>query len=403
MAVDHNLANILVDSHDEKSMIIDLTKDNTLVKGDFSGGNYFSIQYNDEGDIEWQISPKIKLTFAFIPDKNEITYVKFEKFKKEKKGSPWVPAGDIKLSKFGFAQIIALLDFVANDIDLKGVKEKRLTIADGTLALDDETIKKIKTVLADTETAVNFKDAIEGLLDNEDIVTSKDIVAVGYRKSQIEEFRKLLYEDGYLETYKIHHSITKLGNESAWQYFFEHNDWIWGYGLSYIWSGPFDDDPVEKVVAGHTFFQGGKRADGVLSTMAEIKNFVVVEIKLPEDPLLEEALNPYRSECWRISKEVSGGISQCQKTKHKFSQQVRDKVELKKENGDPTGESIYSIKPRSYLLIGNLNEFKAEHGINEEKLSSFELFRNSNIDPEIITYDELYQRAVHMMLHGEKS
>lgn len=403
MSLDPKFATILTDSNSEESTIVDMTKDNTLIKGDFSGGNYFSIQFNDEGNVEWQISPKIKLTFAFIPEKNDITYVRFEKFKKSRKDSPWVSDGVVTLSAFGFAQIRALLDFIANDIDLKSVKEKRLSIADGTLALDDETIKKIRTVLADTKTAVNFKDAIEGLLNNEDIVTSKDIVAVGYRKSQIEEFRKLLEEEGYLEEYKIQHSITKPGNESAWQYFFEHNDWIWGYGLSYIWSGPFDDDPVEKVVAGHTFFQGGKRADGVLSTMAEIKNFVVVEIKLPEDSLLEEALNPYRSECWRISKEVSGGISQCQKTKHKFLQQVRDKVELKKENGDPTGESIYSIKPRSYLLIGNLNQFIGEHGINEEKLSSFELFRSSNIDPEIITYDELYQRAVHMMQHVEKS
>lgn len=403
MSLDPNLAKILVDNHDEESMIIDLTKDNTLVKGDFSGGNYFSIQYNDDGDIEWQISPKIKLTFAFIPDKNDITYVKFEKFKKVKKDDPWVSDGVVTLSTFGFAQIRALLDFIANDIDLKSVKEKRLTIADGTLSIDDDTIKKIRTVLADTKTATNFKDAIEGLLNNEEIVTSRDIVAVGYRKTQLEEFRKLMEEEGYVEKYRSSHEIKKEGNEAVWQYFFEHNDWIWGYGLSYIWSGPFDEDPVEKVVAGHTFFQGGKRADGVLSTMAEVKNFVVVEIKLPEDPLLDDALTPYRLECWRISKEISGGIAQCQKTKHKFLKQVQDKIELKKENGDPTGESIYSIKPRSYLLIGNLNEFKVEHGINEEKLSSFELFRNSNIDPEIITYDELYQRAVHMMQHFEKS
>ena len=43
--------------------------------------------------------------------------------------------------------------------------------------------------------------------------------------------------------------------------------------------------------------------------------------------------------------------------------------------------------------MGNNAEFRTEYGINELKLRSFELLRKNTISPEIITYDELYERA----------
>lgn len=378
----------------DESRIIDATKDNTLTKGNFSGGKYFSIQFSDEIG-EWQISPKIKLTFSFIPDKNDISYVKIQKLKKV--SNEWIEQECLKLSSFGFKHIGTLLNFISNDLDLKSVTNKKLTIAENTIDIDTETIKKIKTVLSDNKSLQFFKKTIQDLMNNSELVTSEDVVAVGYRKNELKTFKNLLNETGFIDKYKSDNKIIKPGYESVWQFFFEKNPWIWGYGLSYVWSGPFDENPVEKIVTGHTFFQSGKRADGVLSTISTIKSFVIVEIKLPDHELLEQASKAYRKECWKISGEVSGGISQCQKTKHKFISQVKDKLNLTNNDGNPTGETIYAIKPKSFLIVGNLDQFKTEHGINEEKYSSFELFRNSNIDPEIITYDELYQRANHIV------
>ncbi len=266
---------------------------------------------------------------------------------------------------------------------------------------DVEKLDEILNALIENKTIVKessfFEDKIQELLKNSKVVTSEDVVAVGYRKNQLEVFNKLLNEDDYLEKYKNKHNIKKPGQESAWQFFFEKNPWIWGYGLNYVWSGPFDENPIEKVVSGHTFFQSGKKADGVLSTISQIKSFVIVEIKLPEHELLEPASDPYRKECWKISGEVTGGIAQCQKTKHKFVSEVKNKVDLIDDNGDPTGETIYAVRPKSFLIVGNLRQFKTEYGINDEKFSSFELFRNSNVDPEIITYDELFERAKYIV------
>jgi hypothetical protein len=59
----------------------------------------------------------------------------------------------------------------------------------------------------------------------------------------------------------------------------------------------------------------------------------------------------------------------------------------------PTGEHLFSYHPRSILIIGSLEQFKTPTGINKEKFRSFELLRRHTIRPEVITFDELYERA----------
>jgi hypothetical protein len=49
--------------------------------------------------------------------------------------------------------------------------------------------------------------------------------------------------------------------------------------------------------------------------------------------------------------------------------------------------------PKAFLVAGNLGEFVADKGVNEEKHRSFELLRRNTLTPEIITFDELYERA----------
>jgi hypothetical protein len=71
------------------------------------------------------------------------------------------------------------------------------------------------------------------------------------------------------------------------------------------------------------------------------------------------------------------------------------------EDGAPTGETLFLYQPRSFLVIGSLAEFRAAHGINEEKYSSFELFRRNVAAPEIITFDELFERARFIVEAGE--
>jgi len=69
------------------------------------------------------------------------------------------------------------------------------------------------------------------------------------------------------------------------------------------------------------------------------------------------------------------------------TQQVR-KLTDRDADGNPTGEETYGYMPRSFLVAGRLNEFVTEHGVNEDRHRSFELFRRNTSSPEIITFDE---------------
>src|SRR5690606_26802022 len=110
----------------------------------------------------------------------------------------------------------------------------------------------------------------------------------------------------------------------------------------------------------------------------------------------------YRPNVFPPSSELSGGISQIQKTVQSSLENLVNKISPTDFEGNPTGEEIFMYKPKSFLLVGNLEEFIAENGINKEKYSSFELYRKSIKDIEIITFDELLERAKFIINSNEK-
>jgi hypothetical protein len=74
-------------------------------------------------------------------------------------------------------------------------------------------------------------------------------------------------------------------------------------------------------------------------------------------------------------------------------EEIGRKITLNDAAGNPTGETLFNVEPRSFLVIGSLDEFVAEHGINETKFRSFEMYRRNTRRPEILTFDELLHRA----------
>jgi hypothetical protein len=111
-----------------------------------------------------------------------------------------------------------------------------------------------------------------------------------------------------------------------------------------------------------------------------------VEIKKSNTDLLQE--QEYRSGCWGVSAELSNAVTQTQKTvfeftHHRFRDHQKDKF------GNDIGKTVYSIEPRSFLVIGNLSQILG----NDDKIACFELYRRNIKAPEILTFDELFQRA----------
>jgi hypothetical protein len=225
-------------------------------------------------------------------------------------------------------------------------------------------------------------------------IDKEDIKGLGHKKEQLEIFKNMLYTKDYFESIKAKNNIDK--DEKVWQLFFENNTWILGYGLNYIFNSELEDKRLEQVVSGYDFKNSGKRVDLFMKTKGLINSLCFGEIKTHKTQLLKQTSNAYRGECWAMSDELAGGVAQIQKTVQKSVENIKTKTEIKDNNGDLTGEQLYLYQPKSFLLIGSLKEFMKNDNINEDKFSSFELFRRNMFNPEIITYDELYERAKHI-------
>jgi hypothetical protein len=265
----------------------------------------------------------------------------------------------------------------------------------GSLVIPDEQLRRmvLSNIQARTLLQEN-QDLFAEVLRSE--MTKQDIVAVGYRKKQLQVFLRLLKDDDYFESLR---SQKNCGPEALWQQYFERNQWIFGYGLSYIPVAGLTDRKLEQVVQGHSIASDGKRVDALLRTRGIISSLCFVEIKTHKTHLLRD--KPYRVGCWAASDELAGGISQVHGTVAAAAATLRTKLSLQDEDGFPTGEEAFNYLPRSFLVIGSLGQFVGERGISEEQYRSFELLRRNITNPEIITFDELYERARFIVAQSE--
>ena len=381
-----------------ESEIVDKHHTDTLYTHQFKRGDgkYFTVVSKDDNDVPDSIEVqhpevvrnKIKTTLTFIKSATggaikDISLKRFKYYKKEH----WIEQTEQIVFSFRiFKELIGFLQSL-DSLNLNDINERRIPLGNSP-TLDDETIRQFNT-LALTKTG---QELIREMIRNGDI-TSTDIVNIGYRKAQLEIFRKLLKSTDYVKEYRTTYAIKKVGIEPVWQHFFESNPWIFGYGLNYIFNQPLEGEKLEQIVRGADISQSGKTADGLLKTTGIINSLCLVEIKTHVTELLKK--DPYRADSWQASDELNGGIAQAQKTTQKTVENITVSPELRTKDvdGNPTGEVIFSYHPKSYLIIGSLSEFMTEHGVNKEKFASFELLRKNILRPEVITFDELYNRA----------
>ncbi|MFD6336175.1 Shedu immune nuclease family protein [Streptomyces sp. NPDC060131] len=155
-----------------------------------------------------------------------------------------------------------------------------------------------------------------------------------------------------------------------------------------------DRNAPATVTTGANLFGGaGKRIDAIMRSKGLISSMLFGEIKTHDTELLSRT--PYRAGVFQASKELGGGVAQVQKTASKAQQLISSKflTQIYEEDGTPTGIELSTTRPRQVVVIGSLREFLQNGDVNPEKLSSFELYRTSIQDVEVITFDELYERA----------
>jgi hypothetical protein len=175
-------------------------------------------------------------------------------------------------------------------------------------------------------------------------------------------------------------------SEEQWDVFFRNNRWIFGHGLAYQFLGQVEGQPhYGGVTVSGT---GGQRGDFLMSTEAQARFTVLVEIKKPNSELV--ANKEYRNKVYELGEDLTGGVSQLQSNCRTWvleGSRHEDNVERL------AAEGISTYEPKGILVIkdtGQLND-------NKNKKATFELFRRNLHNPEIITYDELLERAKYLI------
>jgi hypothetical protein len=237
----------------------------------------------------------------------------------------------------------------------------------------------------------NDPDAFRQLITDD--TSASDVVAVAYRRKQVEHFHHLLEDDDYFDAQV---ELTGTGRpEDVWQGFFEANPWILGISLAGQILTSWSSEKLEQVVAGRSVAGVGKRTDALLRTAGRIRSLVFAEFKTHRTPLLEPRKEPYRSGCCGPSADLAGGVAQLQGTVHRALTEIGERLaSIAPDGSEIPDDYSYLIRPRAFLLVGSLEQLRGpQGGVHTDRFRSFELYRRNTAEPEILTYDELLARA----------
>jgi antiviral defense system Shedu protein SduA len=379
---------------DEESTIGNYWTD-TIYPNDFTNGagKFFNIVAEEQGGTTIEYQPpypsrnRVKLTVTFLREGGEIKEVTLKKFKQYKsrgvdrwEEQSFGPGEPMTFTHFTFEKLLGFLKLLT-ELDLANLNERRIALRETTgEAIDPETLAKMQSLLSQPDGLA----MVEELLRNGSI-TSRDLVNIGYRKNQLEVFSSLLSDPERIASYCVEHRITTTQQEKAWQHFFKKNEWIFGYGLDYRFLSILQREA--HIAAEDVAGRDGSIADFLLGAT----NFtVLVEVKKPSTRLFDERRN--RAGSWKLSAELIDAVSQI--LEQKASWQVKAEVNAL-GNFDDEGNLIAqkTIDPKSILIVGSNSQFSGTEKERAIKLRTFELFRRDSRNLEILTYDELYERA----------
>jgi hypothetical protein len=211
------------------------------------------------------------------------------------------------------------------------------------------------------------------------------------RRRQLRIFEYFLDDPVNLQKYATAQKLTDAKDEKIWQHYFEQNPWIFGYGLDYQYLNVLQR---EATIGSPTV--GGTDQELIDFLMGTSEYTVLVEIKTAETPLMAATKN--RSNSWRLSNELIHAQSQILEQRASFQAYVdANHDSLYTKDGDRVHQN--TLNPRVILVIGRTSAL-AEAGSAKEqdiKKRTFELYRRELHSITVLTYDELLERARHIV------
>ncbi|WP_188410775.1 Shedu immune nuclease family protein [Agaricicola taiwanensis] len=201
-----------------------------------------------------------------------------------------------------------------------------------------------------------------------------------------EEVNILLGRRQGLEDFE-EHMRARDWSEAQWQDFFERENWVFGYGLDYRVMRQF----------GRELTVGGGGTDNrdrpVIDFLMNFTDYtVLVEIKKPSTKIFRPSRGG-RAGTWEFSSEFMSAVSQILEQKAEWLSFAQSGDHL---NAAGTERLVARTRnARTILVIGSRDEFTATKDIRSSTimLDTFELFRRENRSIDIVTFDELLERA----------
>ncbi|MXN63790.1 DUF4263 domain-containing protein [Stappia sp. GBMRC 2046] len=315
---------------------------------------------------------KTQVTALISQDSASIKRVTLQTFKS--RVGNWYQGDEKDAFTFRSDEFERLLEFLnrIKFIDLSNedrFQVEDISVADGPKIITDATdralINKIKQLDA-SERERLFRSL------HTDLTTEEINLLLG-RRQALEEFSVHLEEGDWSET--------------NWQDFFERESWVFGYGLDYRIMRPFDR---EMVVGAAGTDNRNKPTVDFLMNFTDYT--VLVEIKRPDTPIFQTKKSG-RAGTWRFSTAFMDAISQVLEQKAEWLSAAQTG-----EHFDKSGTRRLEARTRdakTILVIGNSSEFDQAGNLRDAtvKRDTFELYRRDTRTLEILTFDELFDRA----------
>ncbi len=300
-------------------------------------------------------------------DNNRIGFV-LQKFR----GDTGNPSKDTNFSFYDneFHELLEFLNLV-RFIDLSDTNNFKLSLSNLREKVlvnreDKELLDSLAHLQGDDR--VNFLEKMR-----ESTLTKQDLDILSGRKDGLHIFHRKLY-------------VEKDWDELQWQNFFSENTWIFGYGLDYRFLSI-----LQKEAAVSDVDVDGKNTVNSDFLLGSTDFTVLVELKKPDTLLFEQGKN--RSHSWRLSQYLVYSVSQI--LAQKAAWEIKSSQTNYDENGQPITQN--TSDPKAILIIGRKDEIDGNPRDFEIKQKTFELYRRDSRNVEILTYDELYERAYYIV------
>ena len=369
---------------------------NTMYKHPWKkvGGAYVSVVFEEDEEtpegVEIHTHPnarnRVKVKLSWVRESDEIKAIEIKKFK-HYKNDGWLPAGD---TFFGEAESVTIspttlgliLDFLrtVSELDIGEINQRRMSLSvDGDIPLDEQMKRQLRTFLS----RPGGQDFIAELIHT-GFLQSGDIVNAEYRRIELQRFEDMMNDSAALREYAEEKGVSADREEGIWQEFFKNNHWIFGYGLDYRFQGILQSQPTMS--EGEAGGSDCVESDFLLGDRRFIS---FVEIKKPSTPLFGSARN--RARTWKLSTDLFDAVSQILEQKASGESFYRHSGRHD-EDGNRITQKPHDAKVS--LIIGSWAEIADDNDATKEaKQRTLELFRRGNPSVEIITYDELLDRA----------